>query len=415
MLCAYACPLRGPVSAEGIKHVSSPASSSSSPRGLILLLSAAVGIAVANIYYAQPLAAAIARDLHVADAQVGTAMTLTQVGYALGMILLVPLGDGRERRSMIVATAASSVLALLLVARAGSMLTLTVASLLVGVATSVVQMILPYAVALVPAEQRGHAIGSVMAGLLSGILLSRTASGAIGAALGWRAMYVIAACVMALLTLILRLALPRQEPTEPLSLGEILRSLARVFTSEPTIRKRALVGALGMASFSLFWSTMSFQLARLGHGSAVAGMFGAIGVVGVFVAPVAGKLAVGPAPSRLNLLGLGVAALSFVVFLVGARSLVAMGVGVVLLDAGVQASHLTNQTVIFGLAPELRNRLNALYMVSYFVGGAAGTFAGAMAWSLAGWPAVCALGALFSLLGVLPILGELRPALAAPH
>jgi predicted MFS family arabinose efflux permease len=382
------------------------------PRSLFLLLAVAVGIAVANLYYAQPLAAAIAADLHAGVAEVGTTMTLTQVGYALGMILLVPLGDGRERRSVIVATSASSVVALLLVARSSSIATLAASSFAVGVASSVVQMMIPYAVALVPPAQRGRVVGGVMAGLLTGILLSRTASGALGAILGWRAVFLIAATAMAVLTVVLRVAMPRQEPAERLRWSTILRSLVSVLVSEPTLQRRALVGAFGMGSFSIFWSMLSFHLADLGYGSATAGLFGAIGVVGVFVAPIAGRLAVGPSPARINMLGLAVAAASFALFVLGARSLAAIGLGVVLLDAGVQASHLTNQTVIFGMRAELRNRLNALYMVSYFAGGALGTFVGSIAWAAGGWRVVCATGAAVAALGVLPLLGERarRPA-----
>lgn len=382
------------------------------PRALVLLLAVAAGVTAANLYYAQPLAAAIARELHAGVAQVGTAMTVTQVGYALGMILLVPLGDGRERRAVIVTTAASSVVALLLVAWSSSIATLTAASFLVGVGSSAVQMIVPYGVDLVRPEERGRVVGTIMAGLLTGILLSRTASGAIGAALGWRAVYLIAAGLMAALAVILRLATPRREPAERLRWAAILRSLGHVLVSEPTLQRRAVVGALGMGSFSIFWSMLSFHMADLGHGSATAGLFGAIGVVGIFVAPVAARLAVGPSPSRINILGLAVAAMSFVVFAVGARSLVAIGVGVVLLDAGVQASHLTNQTVIFGMRPELRSRLNALYMVSYFAGGALGTFAASLAWAYGRWPAVCATGAVFSIAGMLPLLRERASARA---
>jgi len=386
--------------------LNAPSPASPVPRALFTLLAVAAGIAAANLYYAQPLAAAIAEDLHASVAEVGTAMTVTQVGYALGMILLVPLGDGRERRSVIVITAATSVVALLLVAWSGSMATLTAASFLVGVASSVVQMLIPYGVDLGRPEDRGRIVGSIMAGLLTGILLSRTASGAIGAALGWRAVYVIAAGAMAALTVVLRLAMPRREPAERLRWAAILRSLGHVLVSEPTLQRRAIVGALGMGSFSIFWSMLSFQLAELGHGSATAGMFGAIGVVGIFVAPLAGRLATGPNPARLNIFGLAVAALSFLVFFLGARSLIAIGIGVVLLDAGVQASHLTNQTVIFGMRPELRSRLNALYMVSYFAGGALGTFAASIAWARGGWPAVCATGAAFAVAGMLPLLRE---------
>jgi predicted MFS family arabinose efflux permease len=374
------------------------------PRSLVWLLTVAVGVAVANLYYAQPLAAAIALDLRGSVPDVSSALTLTQVGYGLGVILLAPLGDGRERRSTIVWTAASSVLALLLLSFAPSMVVLSAASLLVGLTTSVVQMIIPYGVSLVENEQRGRVVGGIMAGLLAGILLSRTLSGAIGAALGWRAVYLLAAGAMAALAVALRVALPTQQPPERLAWRSILRSLARIFLSQPILRRRALVGALGMASFSVFWSMLSFQVGALGYGSAIAGLFGAVGLVGVVVAPIAGRLAVGPTPERINWLGLLVAAGSFLLFWLGARSLIAIGLGVVLLDAGVQASHLTNQTVIFGLAPALQSRLNALYMVSYFAGGALGTFTAAIAWSLHGWPGVCALGAAYALAGVLPLL-----------
>ena len=374
------------------------------------MLAVAAGVAVANLYYAQPLAAAIERDLHANVAEVGTAMTVTQLGYALGMILLVPLGDGRERRSVIVATAASSVVALVLAGCSGSVVTLSVASFLVGVASSVVQMLIPYGVDLGRPEERGRIVGNIMAGLLTGILLSRTASGAIGGVLGWRAVYLIAAGAMAALTVVLRVAMPRREPAERLPWATILRSLGHVLVSEPILQRRAIVGALGMGCFSIFWSMLSFQVADLGYGSTTAGIFGAIGVVGVFVAPLAGRLATGPNPARLNVLGLGVAALSFLVFVVGARSLLAIGAGVVLLDAGVQASHLTNQTVIFGMRPEIRNRLNALYMVSYFAGGALGTFAASIAWSHGRWSAVCATGAAFAILGMVPLLRERAPA-----
>jgi predicted MFS family arabinose efflux permease len=169
---------------------------------------------------------------------------------------------------------------------------------------------------------------------------------------------------------------------------------------------RALVGGLGFASFSVFWSTLSFQLSRIGYGSATAGTFGVIGITGVFVAPLAARWASGGNPARINVLALLATAASFAVFYAGARSLLAIGIGVVLLDAGVQANQLTNQTVILGLAPELRSRVNALYMVGYFAGGALGTALASIAWSLGAWPAVCACGGILALLGMLPLVGE---------
>jgi predicted MFS family arabinose efflux permease len=371
---------------------------------LLVLLAAAAGLGAANLYYGQPLAAAIGESLRAPPAAIGTALTATQIGYALGMILLVPLGDARERRSLIVTTVGCAVPALLLVAVSRSVPALVASSLLVGASSSVAQMIVPYSVDLAPPRDRGRVVGAVMAGLLAGILLSRTASGAIGAAFGWRAVYVIAAGAMAVLGVVLRLTIPAREPPVRLAYVTVLRSLATVVATEPVLRTRAMVGACGFASFSVFWAMLSYHLATFGYGSATAGLFGAVGIVGVLVAPIAGRLATGPRPERLNVGSLLATAASFVVFALGARSLVAIGAGVVLLDAGVQVNQLTNQTVIYGLRPELRSRLNAVYMVAYFIGGSLGTVASAVAWSRGGWPAVCATGGAFALLGLVPLM-----------
>jgi predicted MFS family arabinose efflux permease len=207
---------------------------------------------------------------------------------------------------------------------------------------------------------------------------------------------------------VLHTALPLQPPEAPASYGALLRSMAGLARTEPVLRRRALVGALGFAAFSAFWSTLAFHLASpaLGYGSTTAGLLGAVGVVGVLVAPVVGRVAPRLGPTRINRIGLVTVAASFVVFALGARSLAAIVAGIVLLDAGVQASHLANQTVIFSLRPELRSRLNAVYMVAYFLGGALGTGAGAAGWSLAGWPGVCVAGAGFALAALLPLRGE---------
>jgi predicted MFS family arabinose efflux permease len=383
---------------------SAPVPPPRSVRHTLWFLAAAAGLAVANLYYAQPLAATIATSLGVSARALGGALTLSQVGYALGMLLLVPLGDGRERRSLMVATALAASASLIATAAAPDFAALAASSLLLGFASSLPQMIVPYAASLVPAEERGAAIGTVMGGLLTGILLSRTLSGTLSSVIGWRATFACAAGLMAVLAVVLRLVLPRQSPAEPLPWIVIVRSLGGLVRDEPLLRIHAAVGAMGFASFSVFWSTLSFHLATMGYGSRAAGMFGAVGIAGVAAAPVAGRLAGRVTPALINAVGLTAAALGFALFLVSSRSLVVLGLGVVLLDAGVQASHLANQTVIFGLAPERRNRVNAVYMVSYFVGGAIGTGAASVAWSRAGWAGVCATGILFALAGLLPLL-----------
>ncbi len=375
---------------------------------LMFLLTVAAAVSVANLYYAQPLAAAIAESLNISPGAIGSALMATQAGYALGMITLAPLGDGRERRRVIVVTLLVSVPALLLLASARTVPMLVVSSLFVGMTSSVPQMILPYAVNMVPVQERGRVVGTIMSGLLTGILLSRAASGALGAILDWRLVFVLAAGLMLVLAVVLHLALPTQTPTAALGWVETMRSLRPVWTSLPTLRRRALVGGLGFASFSVFWAMLSFQLDDIGHGSGAAGAFGVVGIVGVFVAPIAARFATGERPARINVVAMAVTALSFIVFFVGGQSLLAIGLGVVLLDAGVQASHLTNQTVIFGLAPELRSRINSLYMVGYFVGGAVGTALAAVAWSYAGWAGVCVLGGAFALAAVVALRAELR-------
>jgi predicted MFS family arabinose efflux permease len=375
------------------------------PAGTLVLLAASAGLGAANLYYAQPLAATIARDFHTTASGVSSALVGAQLGYAAGMVLLVPLGDVRERRGVIVMTALAAALALLGFAAAPSLALLAAASVAVGLCASLTQMMLPFAVGLVPPEDRGRVVGTVMSGLLTGVLLSRTASGMLGAAIGWRGVFVVAAGVMVGLAALLRVALPVASPSVALPYRALLGSLATIVRREPVLRRRCAVGALSFASFSAFWSTIAFQVVHgpIGGTSATAGLIGALGVTGVVVAPLAGRLAMRVSPVRVNVGALALAALAFGLFAAGGGSLVVIGVGVVMLDAGSQANMLANQTVIYGLASAQRSRINALYMVSYFVGGALGTAIAAQAWQRGGWTTVCAAGAGFSLLAMLPL------------
>lgn len=387
-----------------------PAPSARDRSAGVPLLAVVAGIAVANLYYAQPMAAMMAGSLRVSAAALGVAMMLCQIGYALGMLLLVPLGDGRERRSLMVITALASAVTLLLIAVAPSYPVVAALSLVLGFASCLPQLAVPFAVGLVPAAQRGRAIGVVMGGLLTGILLSRTASGVLAGVVGWRVTFAMAAGLMALTAALIRVALPAQRPSQPLAWRTILASLFGVLRSEPLLRRQGLVGALGFAAFSTFWSTLSFHVTRLGYGSKTAGLFGMLGVAGVAAAPIVGRVAGRVRPTLINRLGLAAMVVSFLVFAAGARSLVVLGVGVVLLDAGSQSSHLANQTIIFGLNEALRNRINAIYMVSFFVGGALGTAAAAFVWERAGWTGVCVLGGALAAAGQLPLLFRRAPA-----
>jgi predicted MFS family arabinose efflux permease len=373
----------------------------------------AAGLGVANLYYGQPLAALMASSLALSASAIGSCLTACQLGYALAMLLLVPLGDGRERRGLMVQTALATSLSALLVALTPSYALLLAANFLLGFSSCLPQMAVPFAVAVVKPEQRGAAIGTVMSGLLTGILLSRTASGLLAAAIGWRGTFVGAAIVMAGLAVTLRARLPLQHPAQPLRWRQIVLSLPGVLRSQPLLVKHAWIGALGFASFSVFWSTLSFQLAELGRGPRTAGLYGVLGLVGILVASLVGRHAERWGAVRVIALGLATLALSFAVSALAARSLAGLAVAAVLLDAGMQASHLTNQTVLFGLQPELRNRINAIYMVSFFIGGAAGTAGASLAWDFAQWRGVCWVGGGFALCGLLPlVLG--RAAVSTP-
>ena len=365
------------------------------PRGLLWLLAATAGITVANLYYNQPLLAEIGRSLQVSPHAVGFLPTASQLGYAAGMLLVVPLGDTLERRGLIVWTSVAAVCALLLVAVSPSLPFLIASSFLLGLATCVPQLVVPFAAGLVPASARGRSVGVVMSGLLVGILLSRTASGFAGERLGWRPVYFIATGLTAALAITLRLALPKQEPRQRVPYRQLLGSLWPLWVKEPRLRRHALLAALTFGCFSIFWTTLVFYLAAEHHGgSAMAGAFGLVGVVGALAAPFVGRIADKRGPSFVSLIAIALVIASFGVFWLCGRWLVGLAVGVVLLDVGAQANHISNQSRVLGLSDELRNRLNTIYMVIYFGCGAGGSALGAWAWAAHGWSGVCSAGAL---------------------
>lgn len=361
---------------------------------LLWLLAVAAGVSVANLYYSQPLLAMLGEAFHVDPHQAGLIPTLTQAGYAAGMLFVIPLGDSVERRKLITLLSLAATLAVLGVAVAPSFPLLLAGSFALGVCTAVPQLVVPYAAGLVPSAERGRSVGKVMSGLLVGILLSRTASGFLGARLGWRAVYLAAAAVLAALTVLLRLTLPRQEPLAPVRYLDLVRSLPGLLRREPLLRRHALLGALAFAAFSAFWTTLVFLLSGPPHhlGARAAGLFGVVGVAGAVIAPVAGRVADRVGSRVVNGLALLCVLLSWMVFAAFPGSLFALGAGVVLLDLGAQANHISNQTRVLGLSASMRNRLNTVYMVSYFVGGAAGSLIGAGAFGVAGWTGTGAAG-----------------------
>jgi predicted MFS family arabinose efflux permease len=358
-------------------------------------MSAASGICVANIYYCQPLLSEIGRSLGVSDRAIGYLPMWTQAGTALGMFTFVPLGDMFPRRKLIVIMSLLSGLTVAMMAIAPNLALLNAAAFATGLTGIVMHLILPFAAKLASPEKRGHVVGTVLSGLLLGILLARVVSGFVGDLLGWRAMYWIAAAAMLTLSVVLRYALPYDRPEPNLRYGELVRSIAHLAWTQPLLREAAVIGGLLFGAFSSFWATLVFFLGTppYHYGPRVAGLFGLVGAVGVMCAPWAGRLADRKGPAFTVTLGISIALGSYLVFDLAGYGVWGLVAGVILLDLGVQAGHVANQTRIYALVPEARSRLNTVYMVTYFLGGALGSALGAYGWTHWRWNGVCAAGA----------------------
>lgn len=364
------------------------------PSSLVWLMSATCALVVANIYYNQPLLAEIGRSFGRTESQASLVATATQLGYTLCMLLIVPLGDKLERKRLILVMQLGAALCMAAAAWAPSFGALLGASLLIGVCSAVPQLLLPMAAHLAPPEARGRVVGRIMSGLLIGILLSRTVSGYVGAHLGWRTVFGGGAGLMVLLALVLAWRLPQDRPAFSGTYASLMKSLLTLTRTQPLLRRSALIGGSMFAGFSVFWTTLVFLLEGppYHYGADVAGLFGLIGAVGALAAPLAGRAADTRGPDLAIRIGVAVAALAYGILWLGSFSVLALVVGVVLLDVGVQATHIANQTRIFALMPDARSRLNTVYMTVYFVGGAAGSLIGGWAWTHGGWPVICACG-----------------------
>ncbi len=361
---------------------------------LVWLMALTCGLVVANIYYNQPLLATIGRTFHLSDSSASLVATATQVGYTLGMVFVVPLGDMLERKRLILLMLLGAAICLGLAAFAPSFALLAAASILIGICSAVPQLLLPMAAHLAPEADRGRIVGRIMSGLLIGILASRTLSGYVGAHLGWRAMFEIAAGLMLALLALLAWRLPQDRPNFGGTYGSLMKSLLTLTATLPALRRSALVGGLLFAAFSVFWTSLTFFLESPAYryGSDIAGFFGLIGAVGALAAPLAGKAADTRGPDFALGVGILLALAAYVFMGFTGYHLAGLVLGVILLDVGVQSAHISNQTKIFSLVPEARSRLNTVYMTGYFTGGSIGSVLGGLAWTHFGWLGVCALG-----------------------
>jgi predicted MFS family arabinose efflux permease len=368
-------------------------------RPLVILLAVACGATVANLYYAQPLLSSIARSLGVSDGSAGLLVTASQICYAVGLVLLVPLGDLVDRRRLVVRLLSVCAVAMGLASVAPSFALLAVGLGIASAASVVVQILVPFASTLASADDRGRIVGLVMSGVLTGILLARTVSGLVAGLLGWRAPFIVAAALMIVLAITLWRALPMLDPPVTMPYRRLLASVGRLVATEPRLRRRMVYGACGFAGFSAVWTTVAFLLSGppFHYGSITIGLFGLAGLLGAVGASGVGKLA-----DR----GLGRAFTGFVLLLVlsawavlvsDPHTVVGVVIGLVLLDFGVQGANVLSQHVIYGLGSENASRVTTAYVTGNFVGGAIGSAAGSLAWEAGGWSAVCATGAAIAL------------------
>ncbi|WES67251.1 MFS transporter [Superficieibacter sp. HKU1] len=370
---------------------------------LIVLMSVATGLAVASNYYPQPLLDTIARAFSLTPGQAGFIVTVAQLGYAAGLLFLVPLGDMFERRKLIVSMTLLSAMGLLITASSQSLAVMLLGTALTGLFSVVAQILVPLAATLATPEKRGKVVGTIMSGLLLGILLARTAAGLLASLGGWRTVYWVAAVLMALMALILWRGLPSVKQENHLSYPQILGSVFTLFLRNKLLRTRAILGCLTFANFSILWTSMAFLLASppFNYPESVIGLFGLAGAAGALGARPAGGLADRGKAHLTTTVGLLLLLLSWIAIWFGHASVLALIIGILVLDLTVQGVHITNQTVIYRVQPDARNRLTAGYMTSYFIGGAAGSLISAAAWQHAGWAGVCGAGAIIAVLNLL--------------
>ena len=370
-------------------------------RSLTFVMAAATGSAVANIYYNQPMLGVI-QAAFPGQRAAELIPTATQIGYALGLFLLVPLGDMMDRRRLIILQFGLLVGALAFAAMAPTAWALVGASLLVGATSTVAQQIIPFAAALASPDRRGQTVGTIMSGLLCGLLFSRTLAGFVATHAGWREMFCVGIPLAIVAGAAMALALPRRQRFVPMPYSEAMKSMVRLWRTSPALRSATIVQAALFASFSAFWTILAFHLQepRFSLGADIAGLFGIVGAIGIVAAPVAGRLADRRGPQLVALVGAAITVASWIIL--GCwGSVIGLLVGVVILDFGVTSALISNQHVVFGLHPEARGRLNTIFMTGMFLGGSFGSAGATVAWGRGGWGAVSAFGAALAMVAAM--------------
>ncbi|MEQ4311875.1 MFS transporter [Pseudomonas syringae] len=390
-------------------HASRPAHNAMTMTpAMVMLFAFCCGAIVANIYYAQPIIELIAPDIGLSSTAASLIVSLTQIGYALGLFFLVPLGDLLENRRLMLITTVVAVLSLLGAAFAEQPNLFLLVSLLVGFSSVSVQMLIPLAAHLAPEESRGRVVGGIMGGLLLGILLARPIASLVADHFGWRAVFGSAAVIMIGISVVLATTMPKRVPDHRASYGQLLFSLWTLLRTQPVLRQRAFYQACMFATFSLFWTAVPLELSR-NHGLSQTqiAIFALIGAIGAIAAPISGRLADAGYTRIASLGALLLGALSFLPGLVHpAYSVIGLAITGVVLDFCVQTSMVLGQRTVYALDAASRSRLNALYMTSIFIGGAIGSAVASPLFGHGGWAWVLIAGTVLPLIALLAFLRD---------
>ncbi len=375
---------------------------------LRFIMATGCAIIVANIYYCQPLLGELSRTFGVSDKTAALINIASQSGYLLGLFFLVPLGDMIKRGTLIVRMHWFAALALLGAALSPNIVCMGIASLLAGIASTACQVFIPFAANLAKDEERGKVVGSMMGGLLTGVLLSRTLSGLVAQQFGWRAVYYVAAALMVVMALVLAKVLPSEEPTFKGSYRELMKSLWDLLKSQPIIRQSSLIGASLFGAVSAFWATLAFFLEAPPYkfNLSTIGLFGVIGAGGALVSPLVGRMIDKKSHLIPIRVGISLMILGYGILFKADWNVLIVIAGVILLDVGLQCAHVPNLARNYALLPEARTRLNTIYMTSYFIGGTLGSTLGSLAWNAGGWTGVCVAGLLLISVGATAVLME---------
>jgi predicted MFS family arabinose efflux permease len=366
---------------------------------ITVLLAVSCGLIVANIYYAQPLVGPISAELGLSPQSAGLIVTMSQLGYGAGLLLIVPLGDLVENRRLVLSVMGVGALALVGAAASTEAIPFLAAALLIGLGSVAVQILVPYAGHMAPEAIRGRVVGNVTTGLMIGVMMSRPLSSFIAAFSSWHVVYGASAIAMIALALVLRRMLPPRVPTARLGYGALLASMVQVARHTPVLRRRAFYQACLFGAFSLFWTTVPLLLAGPAFGLSQSGiaLFALAGVAGAVAAPIAGRVAdsgwTRTATAFAMMLTTGGFALTHVAPLGSTLSLAALVAAAIAIDFGVQANVVLGYRALFVLGAESRSRLNGLYMATFFLAGAAGSAVGGWAFATGGWALASSIGA----------------------